>query len=168
MFCFRPFFLVRGTEDFSSVLALLSCRGGAEAAAFPEDFLSPDRITFPGSGGLEGALAALVVNGADVKDPLLPNGLFGLFNEWPELGRAVRVELLDAVPVEVRDLPREDQAEGVGQACGEPFRCPGLVGVDGDRGLGALDKAALLDVLFLHGLFVVVELVDAAHRRAEV
>ena len=46
---------------------------------------------FSGRGGLEGALAALVVNGADVKDPLLPNGLFGLLNERPELSRSVRM-----------------------------------------------------------------------------
>ena len=88
-------FLVRGTEDLSPVLALFSCRGGAEAAAFPEDFLGPDCIMLPGGGRLEGALASFVVDGADVEHPLLPNGLFGLLDERPELGRAVRMQLLD-------------------------------------------------------------------------
>ena len=35
VFCFRAFLLVRGTEAFRTVFAILGCRGGAEAAALP-------------------------------------------------------------------------------------------------------------------------------------
>ena len=72
-------------------------------------------------------MASLVVHRADVKDPLLPDGLLGLLDEGPEPRRAVRVELLDSVAMQVCDLPREDQAKGVGQSRGEPLRSPGRV-----------------------------------------
>ena len=123
---------------------------------------------FPCCRRLEGALASLVVHRADVKDPLLPNGLLGLLDEGPEPRRAMRVELLDSVAVQVCDLPGEDQAKGVGQSRGELFRGPGFVGVNCDGWLRAFDEFALLDIVLGHGLLVVVELVDPAHHRAEI
>ena len=60
---------------------------------------------------LEGALAAVDVDGADVEHPLLLDVLLGLFDEQPEGGWRGRSDLLDPIAVEVCDLPREDEAE---------------------------------------------------------